>query len=71
MAIKIIDKKPDIYITQVDYDRYSYDYENAYRHYAGKIPTLEEYIRRRIEDSSKQVPHGLQNNVHVSVNSDT
>jgi|HubBroStandDraft_4_1064222.scaffolds.fasta_scaffold531111_2 hypothetical protein len=46
MSIKII-SEPDVKVTREELARYTYEYSQAYRMYAGPIPTLEEYIRRQ------------------------
>lgn len=46
MAI-VIDRKPDIHVSEEEFNRYSQEYQKAFTHYAGVIPTLEEFIRRR------------------------
>lgn len=47
MSIKIIDDQPDIYLTQAEYDRLMYEYRHAFTHYAGPIPSFENWVRGR------------------------
>lgn len=44
MAIKIIDTKPDIYLTQSEYDRYMRDYQKMGM-FMVNPPSFEEYVR--------------------------
>lgn len=46
MAIEIIGE-PTVHVTAADLARYQRDYERDHMFYAGPLPTLEEYIRRR------------------------
>lgn len=46
----IVDKKPDVHVTESELRRYRDEYQKAYMFYAGTPPTLEDFIRRRKND---------------------
>lgn len=49
MSIKII-KEPDVHVTEGDLQRYREQYQKDYSMYCGPMPTLEEYIRRKLKE---------------------
>ncbi|MDE2472264.1 MAG: hypothetical protein KGL35_26910 [Bradyrhizobium sp.] len=53
MAIKIT-KEPDIYVTEGELERYRDEYNKCMAHYAGPRITLEEFIRNRQREGSKE-----------------
>lgn len=52
MTIKIVDE-PEVQVTAYDLTRYTQEYCDAYRFYAGPIPSFEEFIRRRQAEEGK------------------
>lgn len=46
MTIRIIKEQP-VNVTEGDLQRYKSDYQRDHAFYAGPLPALEEYIRRR------------------------
>ena len=46
MTIKII-KEPDLYLTEAEMNYYRQEYQRAFTHYAGNLPTFEEFVRSR------------------------
>ena len=57
MTIKIIEE-PTVHVTAGDLQRYKRDYERDHMFYAGPLPTLEEYIRRRRQAQANHIPGG-------------
>jgi hypothetical protein len=49
MSIKIVDEKPDVYLTQAERDRLMHLYSKAYTHYAGPPVSFEEFVRQTLE----------------------
>ena len=43
----VVDKEPDVHVTEAELRRYTNEYRKAYMFYAGTPPTLEEFIRRK------------------------
>lgn len=52
MAIKIVEDGPDITVSRSEFNRFSQDYRKAFQMYAGAVPTLEEYIRGRLQEEN-------------------
>lgn len=46
MAV-IVAKEPDVYVTANEHSVYAFEYKRAFTHYAGPVPSFEEYIRQR------------------------
>ena len=56
MAIKIIDEKPDIYLTQAEHDRLLREYQQFCMFHSAP-PSFEEYVRqdrKRTQDASHE-----------------
>lgn len=47
MAIRIINKEPDVYVSEDEYRRFLAEYQQAYMMYSGTPPSLETFIRQR------------------------
>lgn len=47
MAIRVIDQKPDVHVTESELRRFRDEYQRTYMFYAGTPPTLEDFIRNR------------------------
>lgn len=45
MPIKVTDD-PEVFCTMAELQRYTADYQQRYMMFAGKVPTLAEFIRR-------------------------
>lgn len=52
MAI-IIDKQPNVHVTESEFAKYSDEHRQAYAYFAGTPPTLEEFIRRRQRETDE------------------
>lgn len=56
MAIKIIDEKPDIYLTRAEHDRLQQEYRQFCMFHSAP-PSFEEYVRqygKRTQDTSHE-----------------
>lgn len=60
MTIVITDAKDAIHLTQAEYDRFNLMYSETYRHYYGAVPSLEQFIKSKIEDV-KEISNILKN----------
>lgn len=47
MTIHIVDEQPDIYLTREQYERLQYEYQQAFTHYSGPVPSFETWVRQR------------------------
>jgi hypothetical protein len=48
-----VTKSPDVYLTASELDRYRYEYERAFRMYAGPLPNFEEWVAVQEEAKKK------------------
>jgi hypothetical protein len=59
MTIKIVEDGPDVTVTRSDYNRFAQEHRKAFQMYVGPIPTLEQYIRQRLQEQSDTKTHLL------------
>lgn len=53
----IVAKEPDVYVTANERAVYAFEYKRAFTHYAGPVPSFEEYIRQRqLEEHAMRLP---------------
>ena len=53
MTIKVI-REPDLYITSEELTRLRYEYSKAFTHYAGPVPTFEDWVRRQQQRDTRE-----------------
>lgn len=58
MAI-VIQKQPDVIVTESELARYSDEYRQAYSHFCGTPPSLEDFIRNKIQRSNEDKRYDL------------
>lgn len=50
--INIIEDGAPITLTRSEYNRYAQEYRKTYQYYSGVVPTIEEYIRGRLQEQN-------------------